>query len=209
MDNNCYVRRNHALAFAARAHQKDVRKGTNDLDKEDFTASDTLLGPGVPYFMHPAAVGMLLLEHSASDAAVVAGILHDVLEDTEVTKELLEQEFGSEVTRLVIAESEPDKSLPWRARKEYTHDHLAATTDLDVKLIAAADKLHNVQSIQLDKAKLGEGVWQRFNATKEEQAWYYYGICDALSASGENHPLFTLLRKTVVATFGPAPAASV
>ena len=56
-----YTRRNHALAFAARAHHEQFRKGTKDLRKEDRDDVDKLLGSGVPYIMHPAAVGMLLL----------------------------------------------------------------------------------------------------------------------------------------------------
>lgn len=201
MTENRYARRNRALAFAARAHRDQYRKGTEEL-ADDL---DKFIGIGVPYIMHPAAVGMLLLEHGASDAAVVAGILHDVLEDTEVTREVLEETFGTEVTQLVIAESEPDKSLPWRERKQFTIDHLTATDNLDVKLIAAADKLHNVQSIQLDLEKLGEGVWGRFNASKEEQAWYYHSICHALTAQGSGHKLFELLREAVTSTFGKDP----
>lgn len=155
----------------------------------------------MPYIMHPVAVGMLLLEHEAFDTVVVAGILHDVLEDTEATPELLTQTFGAEVTRLVIAESEPDKNLPWRERKEHTINHLKAA-DMDIQLIAAADKLHNVQSIQFDLEELGEGVWERFNASKEDQAWYYYSICRALTAQGPSHKLFDLLCHAVTATFG-------
>jgi hypothetical protein len=73
---------------------------------------------------------------------------------------------------------------------------------MDIKLIAAADKLHNVQSIQLDLVTLGEIVWERFNASKEEQAWYYHGICRALTSNGANHKLFGLLSEAVTSTFG-------
>ena len=62
--------------------------------------------------MHPAAVGMLLLEHGANQDAVIAGILHDVTEDTEVDEALLEREFGAKVARLVADTSEPNKSSP-------------------------------------------------------------------------------------------------
>lgn len=202
-----YAVRNRALAFAARAHKEQIRKGTNNQRAEDLDDSDKLLGAEVPYFMHPAAVGMLLLEHRASDEAVIAGILHDVIEDTEITREVVEQAFGKQVAELVSAESEPDKTLPWRARKQHTIEHLAACSDKDVKLVAAADKLHNVQSIQLDLEKLGENVWERFNASKDEQAWYYHEIANALTAQGGDHPLYQLLRQTVVDVFGPAKPA--
>ena len=144
-----------------------VRKGTEEekVRHENLANVDKLIGSSVPYIMHPVAVGMLLLEHQESDNVIIAGILHDILEDTDVTKEVLQQTFGTEVLRLVTAASEPDKSLSWRARKEHTIDYLAACDDMDVKCIAAADKLHNVQSIQLDLEKLGESVWGRFNAS--------------------------------------------
>ena len=146
--------------------------------------------------MHPAAVGMLLLEHGADDDVVIAGILHDVTEDTEVDEALLEREFGVKVARLVADTSESDKSLSWRERKEHTLVHLE-TASSDVKLIAAADKLHNVQSIQLDVATLGDAVWQRFNASKKDQAWYYRGVTKALGVHGDSHRLFDLLEETV------------
>ena len=196
MAEDLYIRRNRALSFAARAHRNQLRKGT-DQHPDDL---DELIGRGVPYFMHPAAVGMLLLEHGAENDTVIAGILHDVTEDTDVDEALLAQEFGIKVARLVADTSEPDKSLSWRERKEHTLAHLA-TAPFEVKLIAAADKLHNVQSIQLDAAALGDKVWERFNATREDQRWYYEGVVKALTASGEDHPLFELLRKTVESVF--------
>ena len=196
MTEDLYSRRNRALAFAARAHRDQLRKGTDE-HADDL---DTLIGCGVPYFMHPAAVGMLLLEHGADDDVVIAGILHDVTEDTEVTEVLLEREFGSTVARLVADASEPDKSLSWRERKEHTLEHLE-TASFEAKLIAAADKLHNVQSIELDVATVGAAVWKRFNASREDQAWYYSGIGKALAKHGDDHPLFELLRTTVTRVF--------
>ena len=102
-----------------------------------------------------------------------------------------------------MAASEPDKSLSWCERKRHTIDYLTGCDDIDVKLIAAADKLHNVQSIQLDLNKLGDRVWKRFNATKREQAWYYHGIWNALTRKGDGHPLYDQLRRTVTVVFGP------
>lgn len=193
-----YNRRNLALAFAARAHREQIRKGTDE-QPDDL---DTILGRGVPYFMHPAAVGMILIEHEASDDAVIAGILHDVLEDANVPVSVLEQTFGSRVAQLVVAESEPDKSLSWRERKEHTIRNLADCEDEDVKLVAAADKLHNVQSIKLDLERFGHAVWDRFNANKDAQAWYYHAVSEALSQKGRDHELFNEFRRTVNGVFG-------
>jgi len=196
MHDDRYATRNRALAFAARAHRDQLRKGTDKL-ADDL---DEYIGTGVPYIMHPAAVGMLLLEHGEGGDVVVAGILHDVIEDTDADAALVEREFGPRVAELVAAESEPDKNLPWRERKQYTIDHLKKA-ELDIKVIAAADKLHNVQSIQLDLANLGSDVWKRFNAPREDQKWYYEAICKALRANGDTHPLFDQLEQTVGAVF--------
>lgn len=198
-----YDRRNRALAFAARAHRDQVRKGTDEQTDE----LDPRIGKGVPYIMHPVAVAMILLEHGATDDEILAGILHDVIEDAGVTSELVRQEFGDKVAELVVAESEPDKTLPWRTLKEHTIAHLKSAPH-EVKLVAAADKLHNVQSIGLDRATLGEIFWGRFNASREDQAWYYHAISNALLENGESHPLFVRLKATVTEVFGPEPVSA-
>lgn len=159
------------------------------------------MGVGVPYIAHAAGVGMLLLEHRAPEHMVAAGILHDVLEDTPVTFETLLEVFGAEVADLVQAESEPDKNLPWRARKERTVAHLQ-DAPLEVRLIAAADKLHNLQSMVADLETVGTGLWARFNAAPDDIAWYYRAVSRVVRSGGETHPLFTALDEAVSAVFG-------
>lgn len=196
-----HLRRNQALNFAARVHRGQFRKGTEKMP-DPFT-HDGVAGHGVPYVAHAAGVGMILLEHRLPETLVVAGILHDVLEDTPVTYDLLADTFGTEVAELVRAESEPDKSLPWRERKEYTLGHLRGAP-LNVRLVAAADKLHNVQSMMADLELLGPDLWGRFNAPFADQAWYYYGVSHAVrGADQEAHPLFIELHEAVEAVFGP------
>ena len=193
--------RNRALNFAARAHRDQLRKGTKETP--DPYAHNEVIGLGVPYIAHVAGVGMLLLEHGAPEELVAAGILHDVLEDTSVTYDMLTEAFGVTVAELVQAESEPDKNLPWRERKEQTLIHLRSAP-LDVRLIAAADKLHNVQSMMLDLELIGLELWNRFNAPFDEQAWYYYGVSRAVRGDDpEAHPLFAQLERAVGTVFGP------
>ena len=94
-----------AIVFAAKAHDHQKRKGTD-----------------IPYITHPFAVGMLLQKEKCSEEVIVAGILHDTLEDTETTFEDLTEMFGLRVANLVQAASEKDKSLPWEVRKQQTID---------------------------------------------------------------------------------------
>lgn len=169
----------------------------------DSFTHDGAAGYGVPYVAHAAGVGMILLEHRLPDTLVVAGILHDVLEDTPVTYDLLAETFGAEVAELVRAESEPDKSLPWRERKEHTLWHLQGAP-LNVRLVAAADKLHNLQSMMADLELVGPDLWGRFNAPFAEQRWYYHGVSRAVRGDDrEAHPLFVELQGAVEAVFEP------
>lgn len=197
---NTHLLRNRALNFAARAHRTQLRKGT----AQDGNPYNDLLGSGVPYLAHAAGVGMLLLEHRAPEHVVAAGILHDVLEDTPVTYEVLLEVFGAEIADLVRAESAPDKSLPWRARKAHTIEHLKSAPH-EVRLVAAADKLHNLQSMKADLEDLGSDLWERFNAPVEDQARYHRAVSQAVSKGGaDDHPLFAQLEAAVISVFGPA-----
>ena len=96
-----------AIQLAARAHHHQVRKGTE-----------------IPYIVHPLAVAGLLIRVSTPEPAVIAALLHDVVEDTPVTIQEILSRFGREVADLVTALSEPDKKAPWEDRKAHTIDYL-------------------------------------------------------------------------------------
>ncbi|MDZ7268024.1 MAG: HD domain-containing protein [candidate division KSB1 bacterium] len=176
-----------ALATAALAHRQQTRKST-----------------AIPYIVHPCAVGFLLLAAGCPTEVVVAGILHDVIEDTPVTLEALRREFGGTIADLVALCSEPDKSLPWERRKQHTIRFLA-TAPPAVKLVVAADKLHNLRSIALERHRVGEAVWQRFNRGRAQQEWYYRSVAESLMQNlpeGCDTSLFEQLQQEVAAVFG-------
>jgi len=168
-----------AITFATMAHLKQTRKLTN-----------------IPYITHPYHVGMLLLQAGCSEEIVCAGLLHDTVEDTEVTNQDLVREFGEEVARLVEGSSEPNKNLPWEDRKEHTIDFLK-TAPRDICMIVCADKLSNIRSIISDIEVAGEIVWGKFNRGKDKQEWYYRGIISSLSNQLKGEPLFEELIKEV------------
>nr|WP_238941917.1 HD domain-containing protein [Bacillus sp. REN10] len=176
-----------AMAFAIEAHQGQMRKQST-----------------VPYIVHPLSVGMILQKYRCHERTIAAGILHDVLEDTQVTREQLIHHFGYEVTSLVEEASEKDKSLPWKIRKEQTiqgikHLSKEATT------IVCADKLHNLSSIYEDYKQIGDQVWDRFNSGKEQQSWYYQSLIIQLFQTDVPIQLLLQLDQKAQRVFGQNP----
>src|SRR5207302_7398096 len=72
---------------------------------------------------------------------------------------------------------------PWRARKEAYIAHIRAAPP-SVRLVSAADKLHNARTILADYRQLGDSLRQRFNGGKEGTLWYYRSIVNAFRAAG-------------------------
>ena len=154
-----------AVLFAAEKHKLQTRKGTD-----------------VPYIVHPLGVMEMLMNAGASTDAIIAGILHDTIEDTDTTYDELRKEFGKRVADIVLACSEPDKSLPWAERKEHTIAALRKCRDKDVLAVIFADKAHNLQSLSHDYGIHCDLVWDRFNRGQEGQMWYYGEICEIAKA---------------------------
>ncbi len=166
-----------ALEVAAKAHRGQLRKGTD-----------------VPYISHPCAVGLILARASCAEDVVVAGILHDTVEDTALTLDDIEKDFGSVVAAIVEGCSESDKSRPWEDRKRHTIEFLRDASP-EARMVTCADKLHNVRSILAERRVIGDRVWDRFRQGRDLQAWYYRGLVESLSA--QKGPLFQALRKAV------------
>lgn len=156
-----------AIAFATRAHKGQVRKGS-DLD----------------YICHPLEVLQILTALGADLNLLIAGVLHDAVEDTPVTLPEIEARFGRDAASLVGHHSE-DKSRTWRERKEHAIAALQGS-GLRQKKLALADKISNLRSIAADKQQMGEQVWDRFNAPRGQQEWYYQGIGAALSCLSQD-----------------------
>ena len=172
-----------AIRFAVKAHGEQMRKGT------DF-----------PYIEHPLHVGILLSKAGMRDEVVIAGILHDTLEDTDTTEDDLRSEFGDEILRMIKSESEPDRTLPWNERKNHTVEHLRGAPG-DVRMIALGDKLSNIMDMEADLETNGDALWDRFNAGYEEQKWYYTSLVDALSDLGDAE-LYQEFKERVSSVFG-------
>jgi len=181
-----------AIELAARAHHGQVRKGSE-----------------IPYLVHPLAVAGILIRANCPEHLVIAGILHDTLEDTPVTLEEIRLPFGREVADLVVALSEPDKKAPWEERKAHTIDHLEQMATLDMLLVSVADKLDNMRAIREGLESAGQAFWLRFNRPRENQEWYYQRLADVFErriSSGAGVALAHAFKIEVVRVFGTNPA---
>lgn len=106
---------------------------------------------GEPYITHPVAVATILAQMHLDCDAIRAALLHDVVEDTPITEDKIEQLFGETVTRLVIGVTKLDK-LQFRDHKEAQAENfrkmiMAMTNDIRVILIKLADRTHNMRTI--------------------------------------------------------------
>lgn len=144
-----------ALEFAAVMHGSDVRKGTR-----------------IPYVTHVVGVAERLAYHYPdADELIVAGLLHDTVEDTVATFEELAKRFGARITALVRAVSKDDEAMAkelkyesieamrhhigepelWRARREFMLGHVRGRrVDADVLRLKAADACTNLAAIARD-----------------------------------------------------------
>jgi GTP pyrophosphokinase len=107
---------------------------------------------GEPYIIHPVAVAGLLRDLGGGSAMIAAGFLHDVVEDTDVTPEELEQRFGKEVRLLVEGVTKLSKfnfsSKTERQAENFRRMFLAMAQDIRVIVVKLADRLHNMRTLE-------------------------------------------------------------
>jgi len=170
-----------AIEFAVRAHRGQFRKGTK-----------------IPYIVHPIGVMQILAECNVPENVIIAGVLHDTVEDTPITLDEIKKAFGEEVARIVESVSEPDKSQSWEVRKTHTLQYLERAP-LDVLLVALADKLDNARSILRGERTTGKSFWERFNRPRSAQKWYYKSLIHIFSLRKEEIPCPHLVNELVEA----------
>ncbi len=157
-----------AIQCAMDHHKGSVRKGTDR-----------------PYILHPIETLQILSSLNADTNLMIAGILHDTLEDTDSTLLDIYDRFGADVAALVNAHTE-DKRKIWYMRKLITINALPKGTVRD-KMLIMADSVANLRSILRDYKLIGDKLWYQLNAPKELQAWYYSKLNDGLYEM-QNYP---------------------
>jgi len=152
-----------ALLFATDEHRTQLRKGTT-----------------IPYISHLLQVAGLVLENGGDEDEAIAGLLHDVIEDQDVTAAEITERFGSRVANIVAAcsDSTGGEKAPWQQRKLAYIDHIKHASK-SVRLVSCCDKLHNARAILADYREHGDQLWSRFNSPKDQILWYYRSLADA------------------------------
>ncbi len=154
-----------AVAFATKAHAGQYRKGTDR-----------------PYILHPIETMAIITRLVRYDEDIIAAaVLHDVVEDTAVTLNRIEKEFGPRVATLVasVTEDKMRKMPPeatWRARKWQTIFNLRKAKR-ETKALVLADNLSNLRELKRNHEKYGDMIWEHFNQKdKKMQEWYFKEI---------------------------------
>jgi (p)ppGpp synthase/HD superfamily hydrolase len=164
-----------AFALAASAHSDQVRK----------------VG-GEPYIVHLAHVSVMLLRSGFSEDVVVAGLLHDAVEDRNVPLAEIEAGFGAAVAEMVsaVTERKYEDGVPrsWEDRKREALDQLRRASEGAVA-VKAADTLHNTHSILLAVREGGDAIWERFSRGPQETLGYYGNVAGIVRQRLGDHPL--------------------
>ncbi|MEN9802951.1 MAG: hypothetical protein RLZ37_2076 [Actinomycetota bacterium] len=157
-----------AIGLALELHYGHVRKGTT-----------------IPYISHLLSVSSLVLDTGGDEDPAIAALLHDAVEDAdgmsgEEVADLIRRRFGDRVADIVLGCSDTVSTggtakPPWRTRKEAYLEKLRHEPD-DVVRVSLADKVHKARSIASDQDRLGDELWSRFNATRDDSHWYYSSL---------------------------------
>ena len=161
-----------AIIYATVMHQGKVRKLQ-----------------GKAFILHPMEVAQILSTMTDDEEIITAGILHDIVEDTDGTLAEIEKRFGERVAFLVASESEneypdEDPTASWQRRKENSLIVLKNSDDNGVKMLWLADKLANIRSLAGAYSEKGEAVWEQLHQSDPEmQCWYYRSIAEIVELS--------------------------
>jgi (p)ppGpp synthase/HD superfamily hydrolase len=186
---------NHALAYAAKHHDRQVRKGTK-----------------LPYLTHPANVAVILTRYDCDEDTVVAGILHDVVEDCVrdgYTREMLEQrmgeKFGESVleTALQVTHRRLDDEGVELSTDQRKQDYLERLSQAGKAAlwVCAADNVHNARSILSDLRRTVDSptIWSRFSGARAGTVKWYRQVYERLKSLGFEALIMEELRLAVEA----------
>lgn len=155
-----------ALLYAWELHRRQKRKMSQ-----------------TPFFAHLMSVAGLVLDYGGSQEEAIAALLHDAAEDQGGldTLETIRRRFGDQVAAIVLdcSDSLQQPKPSWRERKERFLARLAEASD-SVRLVCAADKLHNLRSLMREYRAHGEAIWSAFRGGRDGTLWYYRAVLETL-----------------------------
>ena len=169
-----------AINLASKLHFGQVRKGD-----------------GLPYVSHPFSVAWILSNYTKDEDIIIAGLLHDVLEDVAgYYHGDLEKDFGPVVADIVKELSEDknpnvesDDKATWEYRKKKYLKDLEHHSK-GALMVCAADKIHNLQAMINAYREQGETLSDKFNAPLDKRLWFYEEVLEVLEVlirSGLDH----------------------
>lgn len=167
-----------AIRMAIRVHELDQKQKRR--------------GKDVPYIIHPLIVGLILSRINADEDIVVAGILHDTIEDSvaskKITRENIEERFGTGVAEMVWDVTEKDQKISWEDRKKMA---LIEIINMPFKslIIKSADTIANCSELIADFRKEGESTFRRFSVPKEKQLGHYINVINTILDKSDENPL--------------------
>ena len=184
---------NHAFAFAAKHHDRQVRKGTK-----------------LPYFTQPANIAVILTRYGCDENAVVAGILYDVVQDAVregSTREFLDrrigEKFGDDVlsSLLTVTQRRTDDDGVELSSDEMKTDYLErlGSAPKSALWVSAAEKVHNANSLLSDLKRTmdPDSVWSRTSGGRSVALKWYRDVLDRLDEIGFAEPITDELREAV------------
>ena len=153
-----------AIDKASELHFGQTRKGDNNL----------------PYISHPFSVAWILANYAQDENIIIAGLLHDVIEDVKgYAFEDLKNDFGEKIANIVKEVSEDkdpnietDDKDTWQHRKQQYLDHLINSSQ-EAMFVCAADKIHNLRSMAEAYREQGDDLWKKFNSPPDKKIWFY------------------------------------
>ena len=157
-----------AIIFATEAHKNSGRRAKLS-----------------PYILHPLEAMAVCETLTNEHEVLAAAVLHDTIEDTDVTYEDLKREFGDRVANIVYNESDNTldgftDDMPWQQRKVLSTKRIT-NSNLDTKMVALSDKLSNIRATYRDYKTLGDKVWDRFWVKDPSvHKWRYNELLKAL-----------------------------
>ena len=167
-----------AIALAVKAHDGQTRKGDGE----------------TPYIVHPVTVALILSRFTGDEDIIIAGLLHDTLEDTSLQDSDIAREFGQKVLDMVKDVTQSDlPGLSWATRTARYLRHLQ-TAPRGSLLIASADKIANLVSMISAHAAHGDALWERYNAPPAEKLTFYGQVYATVRAAWATCPVLQEFR---------------
>jgi (p)ppGpp synthase/HD superfamily hydrolase len=153
---------------------------------------------------HLLGVCALVQHHGGSEDEAIAALLHDALEDKPdlMSPEDIRARFGEVVLQLVLVATDTPPGYAggakssWSDRKEaYLRD--VRKKDPSLLRVTVADKVDNLRALLADYVRIGEPFWDRFNAPRDAQLWYYRAAAEAYRTAGFSGPLLAEMERLV------------